>query len=108
MRICVAVIDVGNASEADILRCTTHEFARNRLTVLPDAADICGIAECMLTGTAAAHIFVVLNAAETTGQIDCRTVQLRTKLFEFFYQFMWLPSQLPSLVTAAQSARLPS
>ena len=88
MGICVAVIDVGDTREADILRCTTHKFTGNRLTVLPDAADICGIAECMLTGTAAAHIFVVLNTAETTGQIDCRTVQLRTKLFEFLDQFI--------------------
>ena len=84
VRVLVCRCDVGDATEADILRLAADHLRGDRLTVLPVTADVRRIALRVLPRAAAADRSVMHRAAEAAGHDDLGAVQRSIELFELF------------------------
>ncbi|OPZ16114.1 MAG: hypothetical protein BWZ04_03201 [Firmicutes bacterium ADurb.BinA205] len=88
MRVLICCCDVCDTAETDILRLAADHLRGNRLSVLPVAADVSGIAECMLSGTAALNSLIVRRTSEAGSHNDLGAVQGGIELFELFHKLI--------------------
>ena len=75
VRIDVGSSGIGDAGKAGILCLAANGLAGDRLSVLPVAADVRRLAECMLSRAAALDCLIMSSTTEAAGDDDLRAVE---------------------------------